>query len=44
MQAGRAYVSGGYALALGSNQNLGLYNTYYTATLKQTSPGYWVKC
>ncbi len=44
VQAGRAYVSGGYALALGSNQNLGLYNTYYTATLKQTSPGYWVKC
>ena len=44
VQAGRAHVSGGYALAVGSNQNLGLYNTFYTATLKQSSPGYWVKC
>ena len=42
--AGRAYQSGGYAYALGSNQNLGLYNTFYTATLKQSSPGYWEKC
>lgn len=44
VQAGRAYTSGGYALAVGSNQNLGLYNTFYTATLKQSSPGYWEKC
>lgn len=44
VQAGRAYQSGGYAYALGSNQNLGLYNTFYTATLKQSSPGYWEKC
>lgn len=42
--AGRAYQSGGYAYALGSNQNLGLYNTFYTATLKQSSPGYWERC
>ncbi len=42
--AGRAYQSGGYAYATGSNQNLGLYNTYYTSTLKQTSTGYWEKC
>ncbi len=42
--AGRAYQSAGYAYAVGSNQNLGLYNTFYTATLKQSSPGYWEKC
>lgn len=40
--AGRAYQSGGYAYALGSNQQMGLYNTYYTTTLKQTGPSYWV--
>ncbi|MEV0807325.1 PHB depolymerase family esterase [Micromonospora sp. NPDC050200] len=40
--AGRAYQSGGYAYALGSNQRMGLYNTYYTSTLKQTAPSYWV--
>ncbi|WP_446216182.1 extracellular catalytic domain type 1 short-chain-length polyhydroxyalkanoate depolymerase [Micromonospora sp. IBHARD004] len=40
--AGRAYQSGGYAYALGSNQNMGLYNTFYTSTLKQTGPSYWV--
>ncbi|WP_404351391.1 hypothetical protein [Phycicoccus jejuensis] len=39
-----AYQSGGYAYATGSNQNLGLYNTYYTSTLRQTSTGYWEKC
>jgi poly(hydroxyalkanoate) depolymerase family esterase len=44
VQAGRAYQSGGYAYALGSNQNLGLYNTYYTATLRESSPGYWERC
>jgi len=42
--AGRAYQSAGYAYALGSNQNLGLDNTFYTATLKQSSPGYWERC
>jgi feruloyl esterase len=40
--AGRAYQSGGYAYALGSNQRMGLYNTFYTTTLKQTGPSYWV--
>lgn len=40
--AGRAYNSGGYALAKGSNQNMGLNNTFYTSTLAQTAPGYYV--
>lgn len=40
--AGRAYNSGGYARANGSNQNMGLYNTFYTSTLAQTSSGYYV--
>jgi len=40
--AGRAYNSGGYALAKGSNQNMGLNNTFYTTTLAQTAPGYYV--
>jgi poly(3-hydroxybutyrate) depolymerase len=42
VQAGRAHDSGGYALANGSNQNMGLDNTFYTATLAQTSPGYYI--
>ncbi|WP_370660479.1 extracellular catalytic domain type 1 short-chain-length polyhydroxyalkanoate depolymerase [Massilia soli] len=42
VQAGRAYNSGGYALATGSNQNMGLNNTFYTNTLAQTSAGYYV--
>jgi poly(3-hydroxybutyrate) depolymerase len=40
--AGRAYVSLGYALANGSNQNMGLYNTFYTTTLKMTGTNYYV--
>ncbi|HEX9172482.1 MAG TPA: PHB depolymerase family esterase [Telluria sp.] len=40
--AGRAINSGGYALAKGSNQNMGLNNTFYTTTLAQTSAGYYV--
>ncbi|MFG3641633.1 PHB depolymerase family esterase [Micromonospora sp. NPDC047762] len=40
--AGRAYQSGGYAYANGSNQRMGLYNTFYTSTLKQTAPNHWV--
>ncbi|WP_328371821.1 PHB depolymerase family esterase [Micromonospora zamorensis] len=40
--AGRAYQSGGYAYANGSNQRMGLYNTFYTSALKQTAPNYWV--
>jgi poly(3-hydroxybutyrate) depolymerase len=40
--AGRATTSGGYTYSKGSNQNMGLYNTFVTKTLKQTSPGYYV--
>ncbi|MGW4781485.1 extracellular catalytic domain type 2 short-chain-length polyhydroxyalkanoate depolymerase [Streptomyces filamentosus] len=42
--AGRAHQTGGYTYANGSEQNLGLWNVLVTSTLKQTSPGYWVKC
>ncbi|MET0518290.1 MAG: hypothetical protein ABW005_05580 [Burkholderiaceae bacterium] len=40
--AGRAHQSGGYALANGSNQNMGLWNTFVTTTLKQTAADYYV--
>ncbi|MFD5327789.1 PHB depolymerase family esterase [Streptomyces sp. NPDC127092] len=40
--AGRAYQSGGYTYAMGSGQAMGLWNTFTTHTLKQTSPGYYV--
>jgi outer membrane biosynthesis protein TonB len=40
--AGRAHESGGYALANGSNQNMGLDNVYYTTTLEQTGSNYYV--
>jgi poly(3-hydroxybutyrate) depolymerase len=40
--AGRAYNSGGFALATGSNQNMGLNNAFYTNTLAQTSAAYYV--
>lgn len=40
--AGRAYQSGGYALANGSNQNMGLWNVFVTTTLKQTAPNHYV--
>jgi hypothetical protein len=42
VQAGRAHDSGGYALANGSNQNMGLDNVYYQTTLKQTGTNYYV--
>ncbi len=42
VQAGRAYHSLGYAYANGSNQRMGLYNTFNTTALKQTGPNYWV--
>lgn len=42
VQAGRAHVGSGYALANGSNQNMGLYNTFYTSTLAQTAQGYYI--
>jgi len=41
-QAGRAYAWLGYTYANGSNQNMGLWNTYTTTTLRQTGPNYWV--
>ena len=40
--AGRAHQSGGYALANGSNQNMGLWNVFITTTLKQTGTNYYV--
>ena len=40
--AGRAYMSGGYTYANGSNQNMGLWNVFVTHTLKQTGPNYYV--
>ncbi|MFZ6681729.1 PHB depolymerase family esterase [Undibacterium sp. Tian12W] len=42
VQAGRAHDSGGYALANGSNQNMGLDNLFYTKTLAQTAAGYYI--
>lgn len=42
VQAGRAHDSGGYAYANGSNQNMGLDNTFYTKTLKKTGTNYYV--
>lgn len=40
--AGRAYQVGGQTYANGSNQSMGLWNTYVTHTLRQTGPNYWV--
>ncbi len=40
--AGRAHQSGGYTYANGSNDAMGLYNTFVTHTLKQTGANYWV--
>lgn len=40
--AGRAHDSGGYALANGSNQNMGLDNVFFTHTLAQTAAGYYI--
>ena len=40
--AGRAHQSGGYALANGSNQNMGLWNTFVITTLKMTGTNYYV--
>lgn len=42
VSAGRVTTSGGYAYARGSNQNMGLYNVFYTTTLKMTAPNYHV--
>ena len=40
--AGHARHSGGYALANGSNQSMGLWNMFVTTTLKQTGINYYV--
>ncbi|HVK21496.1 MAG TPA: PHB depolymerase family esterase [Actinokineospora sp.] len=40
--AGRAHTAGGYVYANGSNQAMGLYNTFARHTLKETPPGYFV--
>ncbi|MFJ4327996.1 alpha/beta hydrolase family esterase [Streptomyces tricolor] len=41
VQAGRATTSGGYTYAMGSGQNMGLYNTFVTHTLKESPTGYF---
>jgi len=41
VQSGRAWTDGSYAYAEGSDENMGLYNTYETTTLKETSEGYY---
>jgi subtilisin family serine protease len=40
--AGRAHDSGGYAYANGSNQKMGLDNTFYTSKLRKTGTNYYV--
>jgi poly(3-hydroxybutyrate) depolymerase len=42
--AGRAYVYLGQTYATGSGQPLGLWNTYTSSSIRQTSPNHWVKC
>ncbi|MDJ0465480.1 PHB depolymerase family esterase [Streptomyces sp. H27-C3] len=42
VQAGRATTDGSYAYAKGSGQNMGLYNTFVTHTLKESPAGYYV--
>lgn len=42
VRLGRAHVSWGYALANGSNQNMGLYNIFVRTTLKQTGSNYYL--
>ncbi|GGW41347.1 feruloyl esterase [Streptomyces lucensis JCM 4490] len=41
VRAGRATTSGGYTYAAGSHQNMGLYNTFVTHTLKESPAGYY---
>ncbi|GAA1911587.1 PHB depolymerase family esterase [Streptomyces durmitorensis] len=42
VQSGRATTTGGYVYAKGSNQNMGLYNTAVTHTLKESPTGHYV--
>ncbi|WP_243762491.1 PHB depolymerase family esterase [Streptomyces sp. Tu 3180] len=41
VQAGRATTGGGHAYAVGSGQDMGLYNTFVTRTLKESPVGYF---
>ncbi|WP_330633514.1 extracellular catalytic domain type 1 short-chain-length polyhydroxyalkanoate depolymerase [Halocatena halophila] len=41
VRAGRAYTEGGYAYAVGSETKLGLYNSFYTTRLQETSDRYF---
>jgi poly(3-hydroxybutyrate) depolymerase len=41
VQAGRATTNNIYAYAVGSGENMGLYNLFYTTTLAETSSGYF---
>ena len=41
VRAGRATTTGSYAYAKGSGQNLGLYNTFVTHTLKESPAGHY---
>ena len=42
VQSGRATTNGGHTYAKGSNQDMGLYNTAVTHTLKESPAGYYV--
>ncbi|MFK4687949.1 poly(hydroxyalkanoate) depolymerase family esterase [Streptomyces pristinaespiralis] len=42
VRAGRATTTGGYTYAKGSGQNMGLYNTFVTHTLKESPAGHYV--
>ena len=42
VSAGRAHQSGGHAFANGSNQDMGLWNTFVVHTLRPTGPNLWV--
>lgn len=41
VQAGRAWTDGSYAYAEGSDENMGLYNTFESTRLKETADGYF---
>ncbi|MEV7912757.1 extracellular catalytic domain type 1 short-chain-length polyhydroxyalkanoate depolymerase [Streptomyces griseus] len=43
VRAGRATTTGGLVYAKGSGQDLGLYNTFVTHTLKESPPGHYVR-
>ena len=41
VQANRATTNGSYVFAVGSGENMGLYNIFYTSTLAETSTNYF---